>query len=87
MFKFMFEKEDRKSQNVEAAKVSGQQTKYLLSKPQQGYSSVGIEDQTIPVCTCPFNHWERSVGMTREALGPSGQSVGDRDYTQERQRC
>jgi hypothetical protein len=33
--------------NLEAAKVSGQQTNYLLSKPQQVYSSVGIEDQTI----------------------------------------
>ena len=82
----MFEKEDRKSQNVEAAKVSGQQTKYLLTKPQQVYSSLGIGDQTIPGCIGPSNQWERSVGMTREALGLSGQSGGDRDYTQERQR-
>ena len=76
----------RKPHNVEAAKVSGQQTKYLLSKPQQVYSSVEIEDQTVPGCTGPFNQWERSVGMTCEALGPSGQSGRDRDYTQERQR-
>ena len=69
----------RKSQNVEAAKVSGQQTKYLLTKPKQVYSSVGIGDQTIPGCTGPFNQWERSVGMTREVLGPSDQSGGDRD--------
>ena len=57
----------RKLQIKEAAKVSGQKTNNLLSKPhQQVYLSVGIEDQTIPSCTSPFNQWERSVG-------PSGQ--------------
>ena len=46
----------RKLQNKEAAKVSGQKTNILLSKPhQQVHLSVGIKDQTIPGCTGPFN--------------------------------
>ena len=35
-------------------------------------TSVGIGDQTIHGCTGPTNQWERSVGMTHEALRPSG---------------
>ena len=31
-------------------------------------TSVGIGDQTIHGCTGPTNQWERSVGMTHEAL-------------------
>ena len=61
---------NRKSQNVTTAKASGQLTKFLLTKPQQVYTSVEIGDQTIPGCTGPFHQWERSVEKWRETLRP-----------------
>ena len=53
----------------EASKVSGIETKVLLSKPQQVYTSVGIEHQIVTGCTGSSTNGRR----VWEAMGPSGQ--------------
>jgi hypothetical protein len=41
----------RKLHHFEAAKVSGLVTKLLITKPQQAYTSMGIEHQLVTNCT------------------------------------